>query len=180
MGRRIAVGLLTALALIVGGASGASACTTDEWVTLGSATAGPTEPVAVRGGGFEPGAVHLRWNGMAGDSLGTATVGADGRFSATVEVPSGVGAGRYSVAAVQDPVEGRTLRGWAYADVVVPTPPPPPQSAPPVRLAAAALLLAVGVGAGALPWHRRRARTAALDAEVARLLEDAEVPAALR
>lgn len=178
MRRRIALVLVLALAVLLGGAPAVSACTTDDWLRLDAGQPGPGQQLTVEGGGFEAGAVELRWNGMEGAPLGTARAGQDGRFAATVEVPASAVAGRYSVVAVQD--TGTGLRGWAYSDLVVPTPPPPPggPSAAVLTLAGATLLLlAVLVG---VRRRRHRTRTADLDSDLERLLQDDEVPTAGR
>lgn len=180
MRSRVALVLLSALALLFAGAASASACTTDDWLRLGSGESTPGTTVMVEGGGFDAGVVDLRWTGMEGASLGQATVGADGRFTATVEVPAAAG-GVYPVVAVQD--SGQGLRGWAYADLVVPAPTPPqaPSSAPVAPLAAAALLLVAVAGVGvAVHRRRRRARSAALERELETILEQDEASTGLR
>ncbi|MFP5219816.1 MAG: hypothetical protein ACLGIG_08775 [Actinomycetes bacterium] len=169
MGARAVPVLFAAVVLLVC-APAASACTTDDWVTLSSGTAAAGAPLSVQGGAFEPGVVDLRWNGMEGVSLGSAEVGEDGRFTATVRLPADVAAGRYSLAAVQDPAGGGALRGWAYADVVVPAPPPPPASSAPAGAIAAALLLSTAGVVAALHVRRRRSRDAGFEADLERLL----------
>jgi hypothetical protein len=187
MGHRFAVvGLLVvAFVLLVGPA--ASACTTDDWVRLQAADPGPGRHFQVEGGGFESGAVELRWNGMQGALLGIAEAGGDGRFVATAVVPQDAVAGRYSVAAVQESADG--TRGWAYADLVLaaPLPAAEPMTSPPAEdggpwpylLVALLVALLAGTLSGfvLLARRSRSAKAARLHAELDRLLEDERTPA---
>lgn len=183
MGQRCAAAGLLAMVFVLLFTPAASACVTDDWLTVEAATgAGPGTRLPVEGGGFESRAVELRWNGMSGEVLGVAEAGADGRFVATVVVPQVAVAGRYSVVAVQQ-AEGGT-RGWAYADVVLDAPAPvvepvaPPQTdgGPWPYLVAAVL---IGTVSGVILVVRRRKVTASarLDAELERLVDDGRTPA---
>jgi uncharacterized membrane protein len=182
MGHRFAVvGLLVmAFVLLVGPA--ASACTTDDWVRLQAADPAPGRHFQVEGGGFEPGAVELRWNGMQGALLGVAEAGGDGRIVATAVVPQDAVAGRYSVAAVQESADG--TRGWAYADLVLATPLPAaePVTSPPAEDGGHWPYLLVALLAGTLSGfvmlarRSRSAKAARLHAELDRLLEDERTP----
>lgn len=183
MGQRCAaVGLLVTVLVLLAGPT-ASACVTDDWVTIeATAGSGPGTVVPVQGGGFEPRAVELRWNGMGGELLGVVDAGSDGRFAATVVVPAAAVAGRYAVVAVQ-PAAGGT-RGWAYADLVLAAPVPPvePVSSAPATprqpwgylvgtlLLAAVLALVVGAR------RRKLAGAARLETELDRLVGEERTP----
>lgn len=185
MGHRCAAAGLLVVTFLLLAAPTASACVTDDWLTVEAATgAGPGTRIPVEGGGFEPRAVELRWNGMSGEILGVAEAGADGRFVATVVVPEVAVAGRYSVVAVQQP-EGGT-RGWAYADVVLTAPTPalePVASAPsagrgPWPYVVAILLVGTVTGLILAARRRKAAAWARLDAELHGLVDDERTPAA--
>lgn len=180
MGRRSAVVclLVAALALLCGPT--ASACVTDDWIRIDDvAGAGPGSPLVVHGGGLAPGTAELRWNGMSGEVLGTAGVGADGRFTATLAIPDVSVTGRYSVVVVQEPAQGGT-RGWAYADVVLTAPPPPVQAVESVTPSDSGPWLYLGMTllASAAGWlvvqarRRRAVDSAPLSDELDRLVED--------
>ena len=182
MGQRSAVVAALVAAFVLLGGPAASACVTDDWVTVQAVGVGPGDQVPVQGGGLEPGTAEIRWNGMSGDLLATAEVGADGRFTATVVVPQVGVAGRYPVVVVQ-PAEGGQ-RGWAYTDLVLAEPVPPAQPVPfvpPVDQGPEPYLLLVLLGVpalGLLLWARRRrsAEAARLRAELDRLVEEERAP----
>ena len=184
MGRRSAVvGLLVAAVVLLGGPT-ASACVTDDWIRIDDvAGAGPGSPLVVHGGGLAPGTAQLRWNGMSGEVLATAGVGADGRFTASLVIPDVSVAGRYSVVVVQEPVQGGT-RGWAYADIVLTTPLPPVQAVVSVTPSGSGpwpylgmALLVPAAGWLVVRARRRRAvESARLSDELDRLVEDAPAP----
>lgn len=181
--RRLLAFPVLVLAILLLGAANAAACVTDDWLRLDGGSAAPGAVVGVEGGGFEPGAVELRWNGMQGEPLGSAQAGADGRFASEVTVPAGALAGSYSVVAVQEGGEG--TRGWAYADLAVPGPPVPPT---PDRsgvlpdlvvlasLGVALLAVATAAGVGVSARRQRLAEEERLRAELDRLLEEADLP----
>lgn len=99
----------------------AMACTTPNWVTpAGDPAADPPEPGSdfpIDAGGYEPGVVDLRLDGLDGESLGTAQAGEDGRFSATVELPADLEPGAHQIVATQIAADGSRL--WGFAPITV-------------------------------------------------------------
>lgn len=175
------------VAFLLLGAANAAACVTDDWLRLDVGSTAPGAAVGVDGGGFEAGAVELRWNGMQGEPLGSTQASADGRFTTEVTVPARALAGSYSVVAVQEGGEG--MRGWAYADLAVPGPPVPPAPGrsgvlpglvPFASLGAALVAVATATWVAVSARRRRLAEQERLRAELDRLLEEADLPTGVR
>lgn len=74
-----------------------------EALRLEPAEAGPGQPLAIHGTGFEPGtSVSIVMEGVSGDtSLATATPDSEGEFTVDTSVPMGMAAGTYRVVAKQ-------------------------------------------------------------------------------
>lgn len=114
----VVVGTVAVTLLLV---APAMACTTPNWVTpAGDPATEPPEPGSdfpIDAGGYEPGSVDLRLDGLDGESLGTAEAGEDGRFSATVELPADLGPGSHQIVATQVAADGSRL--WGFAPITV-------------------------------------------------------------
>lgn len=114
----VVVGTVATAMLLV---APALACTTPNWVTpAGEPAAEPPEPgsdFSIDAGGYEPGSVDIRLDGLDGESLGTAEAGADGRFSATVPLPADLEPGSHQIVATQVAANGTRL--WGFAPITV-------------------------------------------------------------
>jgi hypothetical protein len=178
------------LAVIVGTAAvamllvaPAMACTTPNWVTpAGDPAADPPEPGSdfpIDAGGFEPGSVDLRLDGLDGESLGTAQAGEDGRFSAVVQLPAELEPGSHQIVATQTAADGSRLWGFASISVAEPA----GGTGPGVLVAFGAALVLLLTGGVFVLRHLRGQRARDLESmeieieedELAELLDD-EVP----
>lgn len=121
MRRRIGLTVTLTLALSVVLAAPALACETGMWITsdIDSGEAGTV--VTVRGGGWEPGSVTLRWDASAesgGAVLGEAPVTADGTIEAQVTIPEG-SPGQHKIVAEHTESTGEATHSgdWTYFDI---------------------------------------------------------------
>ena len=110
--------MVVTAALLVVAASPAVACETGMWITSDPGSGAPGTEVTVRGGGWEPGSVTLRWDASAesgGAVLGEAAVAADGTISIQVTVPEG-SPGQHKIVAEHTQSAGEVTHAgdWNY------------------------------------------------------------------
>ncbi len=90
--RAVLASVIGAVAALVGAASVAWACTAFARVNLSVASGAAGTSILVTGDNAAPnGQVALRWDSRTAPQVATAVTDADGRFSATVQAPEGVG-----------------------------------------------------------------------------------------
>lgn len=100
--RRIAIGTLATLGVLVVAASTAWACVSGPVVNLSTVQAKAGEEVSLTGTGFrQPHDVTVRWNALDGPILATPGKPEDRNISANFTVPAGTAPGNYVIIVTQ-------------------------------------------------------------------------------
>ena len=146
------------IAIVVGTAAGAFACTNISTLNISDSSGRPGDRVLVTGTSFgnssptgrrtaTPLPVRIRWNAVEGATLAELTPDATGNISATITIPD-AGPGRYVIFAVQQDADGYHMYGTP-ARIAYEVLTPDGRSAPPA--AAAAVSSSAGGSAANLP-----------------------------
>lgn len=131
MARRGPFVLALGMAAVLAAASAAAACTPMlAMYPLSSPAGDPGKEVTVKGTSPSTDPVEVRWDGIRGPMLGTASVDEEtGAFSIDVEIPEAA-PGLHYVVAVGGASKGGDSTGWSRAPFKVAGPAPPLHATP--------------------------------------------------
>lgn len=122
MRRTILLVVTVAAALVLAVATPALACETGMWITSDPGSGGPGTVVTVRGGGWEPGSVTLRWDSSAesgGAVLAEAPVAPDGTIQTQVTIPEAA-PGQHKIVAEHTQSAGEVTHAGDWSHFTIP------------------------------------------------------------